>query len=130
MKKFLRILSTAVGLHSLLVTYHKSRLLAAAEAMKRFGTETMMPVWCSRRYRRHHQALLRLGFVVRKEFAVERRTISGPDRFRAFGQLLRVRFPDCYWTCAPSGTRVIVIAPPAQMPEWQRFLCEYDQVAS
>src|SRR4051812_18176704 len=127
MKKFLAILSGAVGLHSLLVCYHKSRLLSASEAMKRFGTETTMPVWCSQRFQRHHQALRRLGFVVEKEFALQQRRISGPEDYSAFCQLMRVRFPDRYWSCAATATRVIVTARPAQLSEWQNFLFEYDQ---
>jgi len=129
MKKFIAILSRAVGLHSLLLSYHKSRLISAGEAMKRFGTETTMPVWCSQRFQHHHQALRRLGFVIEKEFVLQQRPISGPECYRAFCQLMRVRFPDSYWSCAASGTRVIVTAPPLQMSEWQRFLFEYDQVA-
>ena len=127
MKKFIAILSRAVGLHSLLVSYHKSRLISASETMKHFGTETTMPAWCSQRYQCHQQALRRLGFVVEKEFALQQRPIAGPDCYRAFCQLLRARFPDSYWSCAANGTRVIVTAPPAQMPEWQSFLFEYDQ---
>ena len=129
MKNFIAILSGAVGLHSLLVSYHKSRLISASEAMKRFGTETTMPVRCSQRFQRHQQALRRLGFVVEKEFALQQRPISGPDCYRAFCRLLRARFPDSYWSCAANGTRVIVTAPPAQMSEWQRFLFEYDQMS-
>ncbi len=128
MKAFIAILSRAVGLDSLLMSYHKSRLISASEAMKRFGTETAMPVWCSQRFRHHQQALRRLGFVVEKEFALQQRPISGADCYRAFCQLLRRRFPDGYWSCAANGTRVIVTAPPSQMSEWQRFLFEYDQV--
>jgi len=129
MKKVVATLSRVVGLHSLLVSYHKSRLISASEAMKRFGTETTMPVWCSERFQRHQQALRRLGFVVEKEFALQQRPITGPDCYRAFCRLLRVRFPDRYWSCAASGTRVIVTAPPSQISEWQSFLFEYDQVA-
>ena len=129
MKKFITILLQAVGLHSLLVGYHKARLLSAAADMKRFGTETTMPVSCSQRFQRHHQALRRLGFVEQKEFTLQQRTISGPECYRAFCQLMRIRFADEYWSCAASGRRVIVTAPPSQMSEWQRFLFEYDQVA-
>ena len=129
MKKFIALLSKGVGLHSLLVSYHKSRLISASEAMKRFGMETTMPVWCSQRFQRHQQALRRLGFVVEKEFALQQRPITGPDCYRAFCQLLRARFPDSYWSCAASGTRVIVTAPPSQMSEWQSFLFEYDRLA-
>jgi len=129
MKKFIVILSRAVGLDSLLVNYHKSQLISASEAMKRFGTETSMPVWCSQRFRHHQQALRRLGFVVKKEFALRRRRISGVNCYGAFCQLLRGRFPDGYWSCAANGTRVIVTAPPSQMSEWQRFLFEYEQMA-
>ena len=128
MKKLILLLVSAIGLRSLLVNYHKSRLVLALGAMKRYGTETAMPVWCSQRFQRHHQALRRFGFVVEREFALQQRRISGPDCHRAFCQLMRGRFPDGYWSCSASGTRVDVIAPPAQMAEWQRFLCEYDQV--
>ena len=117
-----------MGLHSLLVSYHKSRLISASEAMKRCGTGTTMPVWCSQRFQHHQQALRRLGFVVEKEFALQQCPISGPDCYRDFCQLLRARFPDGYWSCAGHGTRVIVTAPPLQMCEWQRFLFEYDPV--
>jgi hypothetical protein len=129
MKKFITIWSRAVGLHSLLVCYHKSRLLSASEAMKRFGTETTMPVWCSRRFQHHHQALRQLGFLVEKVFALQQRPISDPDCYSAFCRVMRVRFPNGYWSCAANGTRVIVTAPPPQISEWHRFLFEYDQVA-
>ena len=88
-----------------------------------------MPVWCSQRFQRHHQALQRLGFVVKQEFALQQRRISGTECYRAFCQSMRVRFPDGCWSCAASGAQVIVTAPPSQMSEWQRFLSEYDQVA-
>jgi len=129
MKKLIAILSRTVGLQSLLVSYHKSRLISAGQAMKRFGAETAMPVWCSERFRRHQQALRRLGFLVEEEFALQHRPISGPDCYRAFCQLLQTRFPDGYWSCAATGTRIIVTAPPSQISEWQRFLSQYDQVA-
>jgi hypothetical protein len=129
MKEFIPILCRAVGLHSLLVSYHKSRLISASEAMKRCGTETTMPVRCSQRFQHHQQALRRLGFVVEKEFALQQRPISGPDCYRAFCRLLRARFPDSYWSCAANGTRVIVTALPSQMSEWKRLLFEYDQEA-
>ena len=128
MKNFIAILTRVVGLRLLLVRYHKARLMAAARSMKRFGTETTMPVWCSQRFVRHHQALLRLGFVVKHEFALLHRRVSGPE-YHAFCRLMRARFPDDYWSCAASGARVIVTAPTSQMSEWQRFLSEYDQVA-
>ena len=124
MKKFIVVLSRVVGLRTLLVSYHKARLASASEAMKQFGTETMMPVWCSQRFQRHHRALQRLGFVVVREFTLLRRPVSGP-----FCQLLRARFPDIYWSCSAQGTRVIVTAPPSRMSEWQRFLFEYDHMA-
>ena len=130
MKEFIAILIRAVGLHSLLVGYHKSRLISASEAMKRFGTETTMPISCSQRFQHHHQALRRLGFVVEKEFALQQRPISSPDCYRAFCQLMRLRFSDGYWSRAAGGTRVIVTAPPSQMSEWERFLFEYDEVVS
>lgn len=127
MKRFIIILVRAAGLHFLLVSYHKSRLLSAAEDMKRFGTETTMPVWCSQRFQRHQQALRRLGFVEQKEFILQQRTISGSGCYRAFCQLMRARFADEYWSCAASGTRVVVTAQTSQMSEWQRFLFDYDQ---
>jgi hypothetical protein len=109
MKNFITVLLCEVGLRSLLVRYHKSRLLYALADMKRFGTETAMPVWCSQRFRRHHEALRRLGFVEQREFTLQ-------------------QLADGYWSCAASGRRVIVTAPPSQMCEWQGFLLEYDQV--
>ena len=112
----------------LLVRYHKSRLLAALADMERFGPETTMPVWCSQRFQRHHEALRRLGFVEQREFTLQHRSISGPECYRTFCELMRTRFADRYWSCAASGIRVIVTAPSSQMAEWQRFLFEYDQV--
>ena len=154
MKKFITVLLNEVGLRSLLVRYHKSRLLSALADMKRFGTETSMPVWCSQRFQRHHESLRRLGFVEQREFTLHRRAIwslplsvyseysvvhhcslpcrasllSGPENYRTFYQLMRSRFADGYWSCATIGSRVIVTAPPSQMSEWRRFLLEYDQV--
>lgn len=130
MKKFITVLVNEVSLRSLLVRYHKSRLLCALADMKRFGTETSMPVWCSQRFQRHHESLRRLGFVEQREFTLHRRAISSRECYRTFPQLMRSRFADGYWSCAATGSRVIVTAPPSQMSEWQRFLLEYDQVAS
>src|SRR4051812_36946287 len=107
MKKFITILLKVVGLHSLLVRYHESRLLSAAADMKRFGTETTMPVSYSQRFQRHQKALRRLGFVEQKEFSLRQRAISGPECYRAFCQLMRERFADGYWSCAASGSQVI-----------------------
>lgn len=129
MKNFLTILLSAVCLRSRLVNYHKSRLLAALADMKRFGTETTMPSWCSRRFQRHQAALRTLGFLEQREFLLQQRAISGRECYRAFCQLMRSRFPDGLWSCAASGSRVIITAPPAQMSDWQRFLFEYDHMA-
>src|SRR5579864_8189628 len=98
MKKFITLLLSAVGFRSLLVTCHKSRLMAALADMKRFGTETRMPVWCSERFRRHHEALQWLGFVEQREFTLHQRAISGPECYRAFCQLTRTRFADGHWS--------------------------------
>ena len=127
MKKFITVLLNEVGLRSLLVRYHKSRLLSALADMKRFGTETSMPVWCSQRFQHHHESLRRLGFVEQREFTLHRRAISDPGCYRTFYRLIRSRFADGYWSCASIGSRVIVTAPASQMSEWQRFLLEYDQ---
>jgi hypothetical protein len=86
-----------------------------------------MPVWCSQRFRRHQQALRRLGFVVEREFTLREQSVSGPGSYRAFCELMRARFPDGYWSCAASGRRVIVTAPTSQIQEWERFVCEYDR---
>lgn len=129
MKGLLGMLSRAFGLHIVLVRYHKARLVAANEAMKRLGTGTSMPVRCSRRFRRHQQALRRLGYVVEREFALGRRPIGDGDGYRGFCRLLRQRFPDGCWSCTARATRVIVTAPASQMSEWSRFLSEYDQGA-
>jgi hypothetical protein len=129
MKNFITFLFTAIGLRSPLIRYHKSRLLSAAADMKRFGTETTMPVWCSQRFQRHHTALRRLGFVEQREFTLRQRAISGRECYRAFRQLVCSRFPDGYWSYTASGSQVIITAPPSQMSEWQRFLFDYDQTA-
>jgi hypothetical protein len=89
--------------------------------MKRFGIETSMPVWCSSRFRRHQRALIRLGFLIEREFALARRAIRGPELYRAFCALMRARFLDGYWSCAAKGTRIIVIAPMSQIPEWEQL---------
>jgi len=97
--------------------------------MKRFGTETSMPVWCSQRFQRHLEALRGLGFVEQREFTLQKRTVSGPECYHTFCASMRSRFPDQFWSCAASGTQVIVTALPSQMSEWQRFLFEYDEAA-
>lgn len=94
MKEFITVLLHEVGLRSLLVRYHKSRLLSALADMKRFGLETSMPVWSSQRFQRHHEALRRLGFVQQREFTLQQRAISGPECYRTFYQLMRSRFAD------------------------------------
>src|SRR5690349_7025010 len=121
MKKFITLLLGAVGFRSLLVTYHKSRLLAAIAVMKRFGTETSMPVWCSRRFRRHLEALRWLGFVEQREFTLPQRAISGPECYRAFCQLVRGRFTDGYWSFSTSGTRSMLPHPHHRCPSGSVF---------
>lgn len=126
MEKLIAYVLGTAGLNALVVRYHKTRLLAALRDMRRFGTATAMPTRYSQRFQHHHCALRRLGFVVEREFALQRRTIFSPECYHAFHQSLRVRFPDGLWSCSASGKRVIVTAPPGQMPEWQIFLTEYD----
>lgn len=129
MKKLIAILLRATGLQIVLVSYHTWRLHITVGLMKRFGSDTQMPGWCSARFRRHQRALQRLGFLAEREFTLAHRVISGREEYRAFCNSMSVRFSDDYWSCAASEKRVVVIVPPAQMSEWQRFLCEYDQVA-
>jgi hypothetical protein len=129
MRRFATTFLKAIGLLPLLVRYHKSRLQSAQMLMKRFGTETSPPVWCSQRFQRHLEALRRLGFVENREFRLQKRAVSGSECYRTFCAAMRSQFPDGYWSCAASGTQVIVTAPPSQMSEWQRFLFEYDEAA-
>ncbi len=110
------------GLLAPLVRYHQWRMRVAGALMKRFGTESMMPVWCSSRFTRHQRVLVRLGFMVEREFALARRAIHG----KAFFTLVKAKFPDGYWSCAASGRRVIVTAPVSQISEWEQFVSEYD----
>jgi hypothetical protein len=126
MKHFIAIFLRLTGLRAVLVGYHRRRLRAAEALMKRFGSDLQMPVWCSDRFRRHQRALLRLGFLIEREFALVRRVISGPERYRVFCALMRARFPGGGWSCAASGRRIIVTAPTVQIPEWERFVSEYD----
>jgi hypothetical protein len=112
-----------------LINYHKRRLQAALENMRRFGTETHMPVWCSERFRHHHAALRRLGFVVEREFTLNQKRISGREAYRAFSQLIQARFPDGYWSFTTGGKSVTVTAPASQFDEWQRVISEYDRAA-
>jgi hypothetical protein len=124
------LLFRITGLQAMLVSYHQRRLRVALALMKQFGSDTGMPVWCSARFRRHQRALLRLGFLIEREFALARRTISGTGPYRAFRDFVRARFPSGYWSFAASGRRVIVIAPTAEIPEWQRLISEYDLQAA
>ena len=130
MKHFIAILLRLTGLRAVVVAYHQRRLRAAEALMKRFGTETTMPVWCSDRFRRHQRALLGLGFLMEREFALARRVISGPEPYGTFCNLMRARFPNGGWSCAASGRRIIVTAPRSQIPEWERFVSEYDLQAT
>jgi hypothetical protein len=118
------------GLRAVLVGYHQSRLRAASALMKKFGSDTEMPVWCSARFQRHQRALLRLGFLIEREFTLARRAISGPEPYRAFRDLMRARFLGGGWSCAASGSRIIVIAPASQIPEWEQVVSEYDDKAA
>jgi hypothetical protein len=126
MQNSILLLLRMTGVRAAFVRYHQWRMRVALALMKRFGTETSMPVWCSSRFRRHQRALLRLGFLVEREFALARRAIRGPQLYRAFCAMMRARFPSGYWSCAASGTRIIVIAPTSQIPEWEQFVHEYD----
>ena len=94
--------------------------------MKKFGSDTEMPVWCSARFRRHQRALRRLGFLIEREFALTSRPVYGREGYRAFCELMRGRFPDGYWSCAAGGRRIILIAPTSQIPEWEQFVSEYE----
>src|SRR5690349_14361843 len=104
------------GLRAVLIRYHQWRLRVALALMKQFGSDTQMPVWCSARFQRHQQALLRLGFLIEREFSLARRAISEPEPYRAFCTLMKARFPDGCWSCAASGRRIIVTAPTSQIP--------------
>jgi|SRR6185436_9202856 len=131
MKTLIAFLLRTTGLRTVLVSYHQRRLRGALVLMKKFGSDREMPVWCSARLQRHQRALLRLGFLIEREFALARRAISGPEPYHAFRDLMRGRFPNACWSCAASGRRVIVVAPMSQIPEWERFVSEYDlQTAS
>lgn len=79
MKKLFTILLSAIGLRSMLVNYHKSRLLSTLADMKRLGTETTMPSWCGQRFQRHQAALRRLGFLEQKEFTLQHRAIPAAN---------------------------------------------------
>jgi hypothetical protein len=126
MKNLSALLLRMTGLHAVLVSYHQRRLRAALSLMKRFGSDTHMPVWCCARFQRHQDALRRLGFLIDREFALTRRAIQGREPYRAFCDLMRARFPDSYWSCAASGSRIVVTAPISQIPEWEQFVSEYD----
>lgn len=115
------------GLRAVLVRFHLWRLQAAQNLMRKHGTETQMPVWCSSRFVRHQRALLGLGFLVEKEFALRRRVIAGSETYLAFCALMRSRFPGGSWSCATSGSRVVVTAPSSQLPEWEQFVEAYDR---
>ena len=127
MKKFIISLLEATGVRCLLIRYHQSRLRAAEGLMRRFGTDTHMPVWCSKRFTRHQRALLLLGFLARKEFTLTQRFIRGRETYLAFSRLMRARFPEGSWSCAISVYRLIVTAPVSQLPAWENFLNEYDR---
>jgi len=126
MKQIIAILLRATGIGLILESFHRSRLRAASSLMKRFGDDTQMPVWCSARFRRHQRALQWLGFLAEREFTLINRMIAGRETYLLFTELMRARFPDVYWSCACSGKRVIVVAPIAQLVEWERFVCDYD----
>jgi hypothetical protein len=126
MKNLIALLLRTTALHAVLVSYHQWRLRAALALMKKFGSDTKMPVWCSARFQRHQRALLRLGTLIEREFALTRRAICGPEPYRAFRDLMRARFSDGCWSCAASGGRIIVVAPTSQIPEWEQFVSEYD----
>jgi hypothetical protein len=120
------VLLRITGLWAVLVSYHHWRLRAALVFMKQFGSETRMPVWCSARFQRHQRALLRLGFLIEREFVLVRRAICGPEPYPAFCSLMRERFPDGCWSCAASSRRILVVAPTSQIREWEQFVSEYD----
>ena len=130
MKSFIVLLLRMTGLRAVLVGYHQWRLRVALALIKRFGSDTAMPVWCSAPFQRHQRALLRLGFLIEREFALGRRAICGPEPYRAFRDLMRARFPDGCWSCAASGRRIIVVAPTSQIPDWEQFVSEYDREAT
>lgn len=123
---YLRLLRIT-GVHAVLVRYHCRRLRAAEILMQKHGSDTQMPVWCSARFVRHQRALLSLGFLVEREFELIHRAISGREPYRAFCDLMRSRFPDGSWSCAASGSRVVVTAPSSQLPEWKQFVEAYDR---
>jgi hypothetical protein len=130
MKTLVTYLLRTTGLRVALVSYHQWRLHTALAIMKKFGSDTQMPAWCSARFQRHQRALLRLGFLIEREIALVRRAIIGPELYLAFRDLMRARFPDGCWSCAASGRRIVVVAPTSQIPEWEQFVSEYDLQAA
>jgi hypothetical protein len=106
MKKLIGILFRAMGIRFFLIRYHKSRLQAAEALMKRFGTDTEMPVWCSEQFVRHQRALVWLEFLTIKEFTLALRSISGRQPYLRFFRLMKARFPVGFWSCSALGRRV------------------------
>ncbi len=129
MKQLIDFLLRESGIACMVIEYHIWRLRSASALMKRFGSDTEMPVWCSERYRKHQSALRRLGFLCEREFVLTHRSVSGPN-YVAFRDLARARFSDPCWSYAASGKRVIVTAPTSQLSKWQRFISEYDLQAA
>jgi hypothetical protein len=127
MKKLIAILLKATGIRFFLIRYHKSRLRAAQGLMKRFGSDTEMPVWCSERFARHQRALVRLEFLTIKEFTLTRRSIFDREPYRTFCQLMKASVPGNFWSCSALGRRVVISAPMSQLPDFERFLSEYDR---
>ena len=96
----------------------KQELLALLRG-KPVNSEDCFAVW-----RRHEEALVRLNYLVRREFAVHTRPDT-EERVRIAQAAERVFQQPQLWSIATNPANdfaVIITAPPQDMPKWERLM--------
>jgi len=122
------------------VEYHRAAMLKARKGARWVASLTSSPkdfLWWwlkgsphQSRYieteREHYTALKDLGYFTEREFAVT----NGPLRYDRIDVIIAAgtNFPERLWYVVPStsAVAVMVIAPPADMEDWRKFLAAYD----
>jgi hypothetical protein len=77
---------------------------------------------------RHENALIRLGYLARKEFRL-RNAVSSGQAMDRFTTLASARFPNSReWSCvfSASGDSISVTTRPKRLAEWEAFLRAFD----
>ena len=119
--------------------YHRWRLAAAIENLETAGAgrptvgqELAAMLWRRpdageylRAWQRHEDALVKLQFLSRREFALSNSPSHNTEPQRVYDEAARIFPTSRLWSVATSScskNAIVVTAPAADMPEWERLI--------